>query len=183
LLPGDPAGPFFLTGKKAPGIAFHLARDLLIGMKSPLKSAGVLFLVIALFILHLFVRGQAGAQAPPAAPFSFRLVGTFSSKTLSGAVLVDATGQQAFYRLREKLPDESQIIKVQNDSILLKRPDGMTYELFIAQDRKEAAPPPPAPAASSVSPPAEQRQEIQRTHPVDPRTRHRSRPPRSAQEE
>ena len=105
---------------------------------------GVPFLVNVLFILHLCFVGQAGAQAPPAVPAStpssFRLVGTVESKTLSGAVLVDPTGLQSFYHLQEKLPDESRIIRVRSDSILLKRTDGALYELFITQDSKAAVP-------------------------------------------
>jgi len=57
---------------------------------------------------------------------------------LSGAVLQDAAGVQAFYRLREQLPDGSQIVKIRSDSILLKQTDGTLHEVFITQDNKKA---------------------------------------------
>jgi hypothetical protein len=116
---------------------------------NPLLSLLFLALILA-------APGRAGAQA--AAPTAFRLVGTVTSTALSGAVLVDAAGLQSFYRLREKLPDDSQIIKVQSDSILLKRTDGGLYELFIAQEARSAIPAVPAPDIRPAAPAEDKRE-------------------------
>jgi hypothetical protein len=95
-------------------------------------------LVTASFFLSSRVYAQPLPPGPAAAPSGLRLVGTVKSKAFSGAVLVDAAGMQSFYRLNDRLPDESQIVKVLNDSILLKRADNMYYELFITGDTNTA---------------------------------------------
>ncbi len=79
---------------------------------------------------------QAGdSHALAAAPASggYSLIGTIQSQDFSGAVIRSGSSDQT-YRLGEKLPDGSQIIKVQSDSILLKDADGMTYEMFILHE-------------------------------------------------
>ena len=74
---------------------------------------------------------------------------------LIGAVLVDAKGEQTFYRLHERLLDGSQVIKVRSDSILLQRSDSTVYEIFIAHDTKAAVPQAsPPPNAGQVIPEA-----------------------------
>jgi hypothetical protein len=78
--------------------------------------------------------------ALPAAPSVFRLIGTVEGKAFAGAVLDDATGAQSFYRINDKLPDGSQVVKVQSDSISLKRDDGTAYELYITHDTKTVVP-------------------------------------------
>ena len=59
------------------------------------------------------------------------LVGTMTSDTLSGAVLIGPDGSQSFYRLHELLPDGSQLIQVQSGSIFIKYSDGTRGELFV----------------------------------------------------
>lgn len=70
---------------------------------------------------------------------TFRLIGTIEGMLLSGAVLEDSTGKQSFYYLTEKLPDGSQVIKVQSKSILLKGPDGIAYEMYAVNGKSTAA--------------------------------------------
>lgn len=64
---------------------------------------------------------------------AFRLVGTIEGGPFTGAVIDDTKNPQAFYRLNEKLPDESQIVKVKSDSVVLKWPDGTRTELYVTQ--------------------------------------------------
>jgi len=64
---------------------------------------------------------------------AYRLVGTIEGGPFTGAVIDDTKNPQAFYRLNEKLPDESQIVKVKSDSVVLKWPDGTRTELFVTQ--------------------------------------------------
>jgi hypothetical protein len=84
------------------------------------------------------------AQLPSANPAdataSYRLIGTIESAPMSGAVLEDASGMQTFYRVHELLPDGSQCIKVRNDHVLLKRPDGTVYEVYISQNARAGVP-------------------------------------------
>jgi len=95
-----------------------------------------------------------GTSEPAPAPSTYRLIGTVESGAFVGAVLDDAAaGAQAFYRLRETLPDGSRIVKVQSDSISVKRSDGMVYELYIIHDMKAAAPSARPPASASPAPP------------------------------
>lgn len=94
-----------------------------------------------------------GTSEPAAAPSTYRLIGTVEGGAFAGAVLDDAAaGAQTFYRLRETLPDGSQIVKVRSDSISVKQSDGMVYELYIIHDMKASAPSasPPASAGPAV---------------------------------
>lgn len=84
----------------------------------------------------LFGEGKgpsAGAASPSS---SFRLIGTVEGDAFSGAVLEDSTGIQNFYRLRDKLPDGSQIVKVMRDKVGLRLSDGSTIELQVTDDTK-----------------------------------------------
>jgi general secretion pathway protein C len=84
----------------------------------------------------LFGEGKAPSSSGPAAESSvYRLIGTIEGASFSGAVLEDASGQ-AFYRIDKKLPDGSQIIKVQKDKIILRRSDSSTTELQVVDDTK-----------------------------------------------
>jgi hypothetical protein len=99
------------------------------------------------------VSGMPGTSEPAAAQSTYRLIGTVEGGAFTGAVLDDAAaGGQTFYRLRETLPDGSQIVKVRSDSISVKRSDGMVYELYIIHDMKVSAPSagPPASAGQAV---------------------------------
>jgi len=84
----------------------------------------------------LFGEGKASSSAPAAAEVTnYKLIGTVEGEAFSGAVLEDTTGQ-AFYRIHQKLPDGSQIIKVKKDRITIKKADGGTAELQVVDDTK-----------------------------------------------
>ena len=97
---------------------------------------GLISLMIALTCVvvlagPLFGGGSiARAQLDASRQSSFRLVGTIEGGPFAGAVIDDTKNPQAFYRLNEKLPDESQIVKVRDDHIVLKWPDGTRTELY-----------------------------------------------------
>jgi general secretion pathway protein C len=84
----------------------------------------------------LFGEGKEPSSSPAAVSSSvYRLIGTIEGVSFSGAVLEDASGQ-AFYRINQKLPDGSQIIKVQRDKIVLQRADSSTTEIQVVDDTK-----------------------------------------------
>jgi hypothetical protein len=66
-------------------------------------------------------------------------------------VIDDTKNPQALYRLNDKLPDESRIVKVEHNHIVLKSPDGTKTELYITpgagSGSASAAPAAPRPAA------------------------------------
>jgi general secretion pathway protein C len=85
----------------------------------------------------LFGDGKGPSGAPAAESYTaFTLIGTIEGEYFSGAVLADATNLQAFYRLDQKLPDGSRIVKVTRDRVTLKRPDGATVDIEIVDDTK-----------------------------------------------
>jgi len=61
---------------------------------------------------------------------AYRLVGTIEGGPFTGAVIDDTKNPQAFYRLNDKLPDESRLVKVLHNRIVLKLPDGTSMELY-----------------------------------------------------
>lgn len=80
----------------------------------------------------------AAAAATPAAAAettNYRLVGTVEGGSFAGAVLEDSSGQ-TFYRLNQKMPDGSAIIKVMHSRIHLKRASGAVVNLIITDDTK-----------------------------------------------
>jgi hypothetical protein len=109
---------------------------------TPVHFAAVLlaFLCIAIIALLSLPESALSASdnAPGGASTSFRLIGTIEGEPLIGAVLQDTSGKQAFYQLREKLPDGSQIVHVREDSISLKSEDGTVYDMYITHDTKIA---------------------------------------------
>ncbi len=126
--------------------------------KASRKTTRAVAFVVSLSLIFVAVVARiAGAQTESPNPSSYRLIGTVDYGDVSGAVLDDATGAQTFYRLREKLPDGSQIVKVKSDSIALRRPDGSLIELYIIHDLQPSAPARPGIGTSSpapVAPPA-----------------------------
>ena len=86
----------------------------------------------------LFGDGKGPSSGPAAAETytAYTLIGTIEGESFAGAVLADATNQQAFYRRGEKLPDGARIVKVNRDRVSLKRPDGETVEIQIVDDTK-----------------------------------------------
>ncbi len=92
----------------------------------------IAFSLVVLFSVVKVSAQTAGSQTPS-------LVGTIESGAFVGAVLSDAKGEQVFYRLKEKLPDGSQIVKVRANSISLKGADGTSYDMYISHDTKTVA--------------------------------------------
>ncbi len=86
----------------------------------------------------LFGDGKGPSSSPAAAAESanYSLIGTIEGDVFAGAVLADSTNQQTFYRLGEKLPDGSQIVKVLHDRVSLKRSDGSVSDIQILDDTK-----------------------------------------------
>ena len=84
----------------------------------------------------LFGEGKGPSSGPATATAtSYKLIGTVEGAAFSGAVLEDSAGQ-AFYRINQKLPDGSTIVKVMRNKISLKRPDGVTVNLEVEDDAK-----------------------------------------------
>ena len=83
----------------------------------------------------LFGEGKGPSSGPVAESSNYKLIGTMEGEVFSGAVLEDSTGQ-AFYRLHQKLPDGSQIIKVRRERVTLRRPEGLTIDILVADDDK-----------------------------------------------
>ena len=75
--------------------------------------------------------GRSGGRSVVA----YKLIGTIEGKSFSGAVLEDSTGQ-AFYRIHQKLPDGSAIVKVMRDKVSLQRSEGSTVDLQVVDDTK-----------------------------------------------
>ncbi len=123
-------------------------------MRSSIMITQVLAFLSLCGLLQLNCTSRADAQPLPAdrteAPAASQLVGTIVSGPLTGAVFDDGNGNQSFYRIRERLPDGSQIIKIGNETILVKRSDGEVSEMFITGGKghtvTSSAPPNPAPA-------------------------------------
>lgn len=144
----------------------HEAR---IGRTAGCGTAFPLFIVLPLLFLFVLV-ARANAQPSPAEP-GLRLIGTVLSGEFTGAVLGDAKGEQSFYRLHATLPDGSRLVKVQSRYIVLKRSDGMIYELFLSHDKptvtQQAVPPAaqvPPPSDMKPATPSENHLPIQQTH-------------------
>ncbi len=84
----------------------------------------------------LFGEGKGPSGASSSEASAFRLIGTIEGEYFAGAVLEDASGVQNFYRIHEKMPDGSQIVKVQRDKITMRRPDGGTFDLQVVDDAR-----------------------------------------------
>jgi general secretion pathway protein C len=84
----------------------------------------------------LFGEGGGPSSSPAAAAaVSYKLIGTVEGARFSGAVLEDSSGQ-AFYRINQKLPDGSSIVKVMREKVSIRRPDGATVNVEIVDDTK-----------------------------------------------
>jgi hypothetical protein len=104
------------------------------------KPRIILFFAI-LLVVSLSLVSQVNAEA--AAQSGYSLIGTIRSGDFSGAVIIVEKGEQSFFRLHEKLPDGSQIVKVRDDSISIKEADGTLYDMYISHEKiaGSAAPP------------------------------------------
>lgn len=84
----------------------------------------------------LFGEGRGPANGPAAVQsLNYRLIGTIEGESFAGAVLEDSTGQ-TFYRINQKMPDGSMIVKVQRDKVAIKTQDGRTVNLEVIDDTK-----------------------------------------------
>ncbi len=138
-----------------------------------------LFLTVSSLIAALLL-SAATADSQSAGPQTAKLIGTIQSDGFVGAVISDAKGEQIFYRLKEKLPDGSQIVKVRQDSILLKGADGTSYEIFVSHETTAAAASPTNPAASAnPNTPEAMRNALRERSPETLQNAPRERPPSS----
>jgi general secretion pathway protein C len=83
----------------------------------------------------IFGEDKGPSSSPAVESSTYRLIGTIEGDGFSGAVLEDASGP-AFYRIDQKLPDGSKIIKVQRDKVTLRRANGTTIELQVVDETK-----------------------------------------------
>jgi general secretion pathway protein C len=79
--------------------------------------------------------GSAAAEVPTV---SYKLIGTVEGGSFAGAVLEDNSGQ-AFYRINQKLPDGSTMVKIMRDKVTIRRSDGATVNLEVVDDTKIVA--------------------------------------------
>jgi general secretion pathway protein C len=83
----------------------------------------------------LFGEGKGPSSGPAAETIAYKLIGTIEGEQFAGAVLEDSTGQ-AFYRIDQKLPDGSAIVKVMRDKVSIRRSDGVTVSLEVVDETK-----------------------------------------------
>ncbi len=84
----------------------------------------------------LFGDGKGPSSGPAAAEsLSYKLIGTIEGQQFAGAVLEDSTGQ-SFYRINQKLPDGSTIVKVLRDKVSIRRSDGVMVGLEVVDETK-----------------------------------------------
>ena len=106
----------------------------------------------SVILAALLILSSTGECQTPTPSDSY-LVGTIISKMFVGAVIKDAKGEQLFYRIHETLPDGSRIIKVADDHISLKGPDGALYTMFIMQGKTQSHEAGSGQARATASPP------------------------------
>jgi len=94
-------------------------------------------------------KGPSG-RTQAVAPSTYVLIGTIEGEHFSGAVLDSPAFPQAFYRLNEKLPDGSRIVKVRRDSVSLKLADGSVTEIQMVDDAKIVMATPSAEGSTGV---------------------------------
>lgn len=80
-------------------------------------------------------KGPSGGPAASAASSSYTLVGTVEGEVFAGAVLDDGTGQ-VFYRIHQRMPDGSSLVKVTREKVMLRRPDGTTVTIQVIDETK-----------------------------------------------
>jgi type II secretion system protein C len=79
----------------------------------------------------LFGDGKMSATGGSTAEtVNYTLIGTVEGEHFSGAVLEDKSGQ-AFYRIQQKLPDGSSLVKVTRDKVSIRRSDGVLVNLQV----------------------------------------------------
>jgi len=83
----------------------------------------------------LFGEGKGPSSGPAVGSVPYRLIGTVEGAGFAGAVLEDTSGQ-TFYRIHQKLPDGSSIIRVLRDKVTIRKPEGSTIDLQVVEDTK-----------------------------------------------
>jgi len=95
-------------------------------------------------------KGPSSGLSQASAPSAYLLIGTIEGELFSGAVLDSPAFPQAFYRLNEKLPDGSRLIKVKRNSVSLKRADGSITVLEMLDETKIVMATPSSEASTGV---------------------------------
>lgn len=90
---------------------------------------------------------SAGSGAAEVSSVNYKLIGTVEGEVFAGAVLEDKSGQ-AFYRINQKLPDGSAIVKVMHNKVTVRRSDGVTVNLEVVDDTKIVNVPQPGAVAN-----------------------------------
>lgn len=99
--------------------------------------------------------GASGTVAPPQSS-PYRLIGTIEGGgERSGAVVDDGSGAQTFYRVGQRLPDGSRLVRVRRDRVLLSKPDGTSGELIVTDEVRASSAPAGAGNVPSAAPAAE----------------------------
>src|SRR5208283_3987743 len=122
-----------LNANASPGAALPLELD-----HSALQSRRDLSAYSAILERGLFGDGtapSAGSNAARASTANYKLIGTVEGERFAGAVLEDKSGQ-AFYRINEKLPDGSAMVKVMRDRVVIRRSDGVNVNIDVVDDTK-----------------------------------------------
>jgi general secretion pathway protein C len=89
----------------------------------------------------LFGDGKApstGSRAAEIPTVNYKLIGTVEGEVFTGAVLEDKSGQ-TFYRINQKLPDGSDLVKIMRDKVIIRRADGALVNLEVVDDTKIVA--------------------------------------------
>ncbi len=117
----------------------------------PIKREAVPILVLLIFFIFLSICliGTVDAEGPGQSGYS--LVGTIQSGDFTGAVISVSKNEQTFFRVGEKLPDGSKIVKVMPDNITLKGADGTLYNMYISHETVAGSAVSPASADSYAS--------------------------------
>lgn len=79
---------------------------------------------------------------------NYKLIGTIEGEQFAGAVLEDKSGQ-VFYRVKQKLPDGSTLVKVMREKVSIRRSDGVLVNLQV-EDTKIVVQPPAVSEGSGV---------------------------------
>ncbi len=97
----------------------------------------------------LFGEGKGPSSGPVAETIAYKLIGTIEGEQFAGAVLEDSTGQ-TFYRIHQKLPDGSAIIKIMRDKVSIRRADGVTVGLEVVDETRIVSIQKPGASGSSI---------------------------------
>jgi general secretion pathway protein C len=97
----------------------------------------------------LFGEGKGPSSGPAVSSSAYKLIGTIEGESFAGAVLEDSSGQ-TFFRIHQKLPDDSVIIKVQKTKVTLRRPDGQTFDIEVVDETRIVTVPSAGPSGPGV---------------------------------